>query len=209
MAVIEANSLDILWQANIAERRLWANAGVSRWTLKWPAICLAGFHMADEKEQLSLDSAARHILEECRMVLPGIQAVFGFQLIAVFNQGFAEKLSIMEQQLHLLSIILTVSAVALVMTPAALHRQIDPMAVTRRFIQSSTMLLLLSMFPLSMSICLDIYLIAHVITETIWLSLLIAAGLLLLFFSLWMVLPHLKKSGRRSLRSKLRIVRGV
>jgi hypothetical protein len=95
------------------------------------------------------------------------------------------------------------------MTPAALHRQIDPMAVTRRFIQSSTMLLLLSMFPLSMSICLDIYLIAHVITETIWLSLLIAAGLLLLFFSLWMVLPHLKKSSRRSLRSKLRIVRGV
>ena len=165
--------------------------------------------MADEKEQLSLDSAARHILEQCRMVLPGIQALFGFQLIAVFNQGFAEKLSIMEQQLHLLSIILTVSAVALVMTPAALHRQIDPMAVTRRFIQSSTMLLLLSMFPLSMSICLDIYLIAHVITETIWLSLLIAAGLLLLFFSLWMVLPHLKKSSRRSLRSKLRIVRGV
>jgi uncharacterized membrane protein len=165
--------------------------------------------MADEKEQLSLDSAARHILEECRMVLPGIQALFGFQLIAVFNQGFAEKLSTLEQQLHLLSIVLTVSAVALVMTPAALHRQIDPMAVSRRFIESSTMLLLLSMFPLSISICLDIYLIAHVITEMIWLSLLIAAGLLLLFFSLWMVLPHLKKSSRRSLRSKLRIVRGA
>ena len=164
--------------------------------------------MADEKEQLSLDSAARHILEECRMVLPGIQALFGFQLIAVFNQGFAEKLSIMEQQLHLLSIILTVSAVALVMTPAALHRQIDPMAVTRRFIQSSTMLLLLSMFPLSMSICLDIYLIAPLSQKRSGSVCLSLAGLLLLFFSLWMVLPHLKKSSRRSLRSKLRIVPG-
>lgn len=63
--------------------------------------------MGSDKEQLSLDSAARHILEECRMVLPGIQALFGFQLIAVFNQGFAEKLSAMGQQLHLLSIVLT------------------------------------------------------------------------------------------------------
>jgi hypothetical protein len=52
------------------------------------------------KEQLSLDSATRHILEECRMVLPGIQALFGFQLIAVFNQGFNEKLSTVQQQLH-------------------------------------------------------------------------------------------------------------
>ncbi|HEX7232797.1 MAG TPA: DUF6328 family protein [Candidatus Binatia bacterium] len=166
-------------------------------------------YMADDKEQLSLDAATKHILEECRMVLPGIQALFGFQLIAVFNQGFGEKLSTMEQQLHLLSIILTVTAVVLVMTPAALHRQIDPLAATRRFIESSTILLLFSMFPLSISICLDIYLIAHIITESIVLSLVIAAGLLLLFFSLWILLPYLKKSGRRSLRTKLRIAKEI
>jgi uncharacterized membrane protein len=165
--------------------------------------------MADEKQALSLDSATRHILEECRMVLPGIQALFGFQLIAVFNQSFAEKLSTMEQELHLVSIVLTVAAIALVMTPAALHRQIDPMAVTRRFIESSTMLLLLSMFPLGLSICLEIYLIARVITETVWLSLLIAAGLLLMFFSLWLLLPRVKKSGRGALRTKVGIAKEI
>src|SRR3982074_963763 len=105
------------------------------------------------KEEIKLDSAAAHILEECRMVLPGIQALFGFQLIAVFNDGFAEKLSAVQQRIHLASIILTVIAVALVMTPAALHRQIDPLSVTRRFIWSSTILLLLSLLPLAMSIC--------------------------------------------------------
>ena len=110
----------------------------------------------NNKEELSLDSATRHILEECRMVLPGIQALFGFQLIAVFNQGFNEKLSTAQQQLHFISIILTVCAVALVMTPAALHRQIDPLAVTRWFIDSSTILLLLSMFPLGLSISLEL-----------------------------------------------------
>ena len=89
------------------------------------------------------------------MVLPGIQALFGFQLIAVFNDGFAQKLSTIQQQIHFVSIVLTVIAIALVMTPAALHRQIDPLAVTRRFIRSSTILLILSMFPLAISICLE------------------------------------------------------
>ena len=127
------------------------------------------------------------------MVLPGIQALFGFQLIAVFNDGFAQKLSTVQQQIHFVSIVLTVFAIALVMTPAALHRQIDPLAVTRRFIRSSTILLILSMFPLAISICLEIYLIAQIITRLYWLSLLTAAGLFLLFLSLWTVLPHIEK----------------
>jgi Family of unknown function (DUF6328) len=150
------------------------------------------------KEELSLDSATRHILEECRMVLPGIQALFGFQLIAVFNQGFNEKLSTAQQQLHFVSIILTVCAVALVMTPAALHRQIDPLAVTRWFIDSSTMLLLLSMFPLGLSISLELYIIAQIITGLFWLSLLVAVAVLLLFFSLWVLLPNVKRGGWRT-----------
>jgi hypothetical protein len=83
------------------------------------------------------------------------------------------------------------------------------MAVTRRFIEWSTMLLLLSMFPLSISICLEIYLIALVITESVWLSLLTAAGLLLVFFLLWILLPHLKKNGRGRLKSKLKFAKGM
>ena len=75
-----------------------------------------------QEEQISLDSAARHLLEECRMVLPGIQALFGFQLIAVFNQGFDEKLSGDAQMVHLVALVLTALSMALVMTPAALHR---------------------------------------------------------------------------------------
>ena len=52
----------------------------------------------EEREELSLSKAAEYLLEECRMVLPGIQALFGFQLVAVFNQSFGEKLSSGEQR---------------------------------------------------------------------------------------------------------------
>jgi hypothetical protein len=34
------------------------------------------------------DKTGRDAIEEARMVLPGIQALFGFQLIAVFNERF-------------------------------------------------------------------------------------------------------------------------
>jgi len=51
-------------------------------------------------------------------VLPGIQALFGFQLIAVFNDGFGEKLSSGQQVMHLVSIVLVALAIALVMAAA-------------------------------------------------------------------------------------------
>ncbi len=64
----------------------------------------------EECEELPLSPAAEYLLEECRMVLPGIQALFGFQLIAVFNQGFGEKLTLGEQRLHIVAISMAVVA---------------------------------------------------------------------------------------------------
>src|SRR2546423_6190015 len=110
-------------------------------------------------EEISLDSAAAHLLEECRMVLPGIQALFGFQLIAVFNEGFSEKLSGGEQTVHLAAILLVSIAAALVMTPAAIHRQTQQRRVSERFLWLSSALVLGSMFPLALGLCLDVYLI--------------------------------------------------
>ena len=74
--------------------------------------------MEKERETLSLAEATTHLLEECRMVLPGVQALFGFQLIAVFNAGFSDKLSHAEQCVHLLALALVVVAGALIMSPA-------------------------------------------------------------------------------------------
>ena len=38
----------------------------------------------------TLEEEATHATDEARMVLPGIQAILGFQLIAVFNQRFED-----------------------------------------------------------------------------------------------------------------------
>jgi hypothetical protein len=145
---------------------------------------------SQRKEPLRLPEAANHLLEECRMVLPGIQALFGFQLVAVFSQRFAETLTSTEQIIHLVAIALVVVAVALVMTPAAYHRQTAPEEVTEEFIVLSTRLLLRSMLPLALGICLDCYLIAMVILKQKILSLLLSVILFILLITLWFLLPR-------------------
>jgi hypothetical protein len=144
----------------------------------------------DPAEVLSLDDAAMHLLNEARMVLPGIQALFGFQLIAVFNQGFSQKLSPGEQYLHLAATTLVVVAVALVMTPAALHRQLEPRSVSRRFISLSSRLLLWSMVPLAIGISVDLYLVARIILGTTLPAAMLAALMLLVYLGLWFWLPR-------------------
>jgi hypothetical protein len=65
-----------------------------------------------------IEKMARGAIEEARMMLPGIQALFGFQLIAVFNNRFME-IPTFEQELHLSAALLVAVAIALIMTPAA------------------------------------------------------------------------------------------
>src|SRR5256885_462626 len=120
-------------------------------------------HSSDEREEISLNDAATHVLEECHTVVPGMQALFGFQLIAVFSQGFDRQLSSIEKLVHLGAIMLVTIAIALVMAPAALHRQTEPRSVSKRFITISSRLLMASMAPLAVGICLDVYLVARVI----------------------------------------------
>src|SRR5437016_2955897 len=147
---------------------------------------------SEKREELPLSKAAEYLLDECRMVLPGIQALFGFQLIAVFNSGFDEKLTPSDRQLHLLAIALVAIAVAIIMTPAALHRQKGPYDVTDTFVRVSNRLLLWSMAPLALSISVDFYLICKIIIGRP-MVILFAAALFVLFVGLWFVLPRARR----------------
>ena len=151
---------------------------------------------SEEREDLSLNDAVTHLLEECRTVVPGMQALFGFQLIAVFNDAFRERLSPAERELHLAAIVLVTIAIVLVMAPAALHRQTEPMAVSRRFITISSRLLMASMVPLTVGLCLDVYVVARVIVDTRGVAAAIAVGLLGVFIVFWFVLPRLARFRR-------------
>jgi hypothetical protein len=143
-----------------------------------------------ERQELSLNDAATHVLEECRTVVPGMQALFGFQLIAVFSESFRTQLSQAERILHLTALVLVIIAIVLVMAPAALHRQTEPRAVSGRFITISSRLLMASMAPLAIGICLDVYVVSRVIVGTRAVAGIVAASLLVVCIVFWWLLPR-------------------
>jgi len=124
------------------------------------------------------------------MVLPGVQALFGFQLIAVFNAGFAEKLSPFEHKLHLVALTLVALAAMLIMTPAALHRQTGPREASEQFLRVGGRLLLCSMLPLLGGIGLDFYLIARIVLGDAQEAAAMALTLAALIATCWFLFPR-------------------
>jgi len=149
----------------------------------------------DAAERLTLSKAAQYLLEECRMILPGMQALFGFQLIAVFNPAFREELTPALQRMHLCALGLVAIAIVLVMAPAAYHRQTDLEEVRESFIVLSTRLVLWSMLPLAVGLCLDFYLVGYLILRSAWMAI-PAGGLFASFVGLWFVLPRSRRLQR-------------
>jgi hypothetical protein len=147
----------------------------------------------EEAEALPLTKAAQLLLEECRMVLPGIQALFGFQLVVVFSAEFARQLTGGEQRLHLAAIALSAVAAGIIMTPASLHRH--QREITDLFVRVTSRLLLASMVPLALSICLDFYLIGRMVTGREGFAL-VSAALLAFLGGLWFVLPRARSLQR-------------
>jgi uncharacterized protein DUF6328 len=145
------------------------------------------YHILTERPA-SLEEETRTTIEEARMVLPGIQALFGFQLIAVFNNRFHDFSGI-EQTLHLIALLLVALAIALIMTPAAYHRTAERGTVSRRFIDLASRLLESALMPLMLGISLDLFLLGRLILNDQVLSAAIPIAMFLIFFALWYVFP--------------------
>lgn len=146
----------------------------------------------EEQHRESLEEEATHATDEARMVLPGVQALLGFQLIAVFNQRF-EALGDVRQVVHLAAFLLVALATGLIMAPAAYHRQAERGRITRRFVDLASRLLTWSLVPLTAGIVIDTYLIAWLVLRRDGPSLLLAGGLLVVLGALWFGLPHLAR----------------
>jgi uncharacterized membrane protein len=145
---------------------------------------------------LDLEATATHILEECRMVLPGVQALFGFQLIAVFNQRF-ETVPFQNQLIHLLATASVVISAGLVMGPAAFHRIAEPDQVSQRFVRISSLLLLISMALLATGISLDIYVISTLVFANASIAFMCACLLFATLAALWFLLPAMSRKQNR------------
>lgn len=155
----------------------------------------------EDAQKLELKDQLSNTLEEARMVLPGIQALFGFQLIVVFQPQFEKALSDGEVRLHLLATALTAIAAALAIAPASLQRRAEPDRVTESFLRVATGQLTFAMWPLSIAVALDFALLARVVLKDETMAWSLAAGLFAIYLYLWVIYPRLF-SGRAAVRAE-------
>jgi hypothetical protein len=149
----------------------------------------------EEVHTEDLEAAATHATDEARMVLPGVQAIMGFQLIAVFNQRF-EALDIVDQLIHLAAFFLIALAMVLLMTPAAYHRIVECGSVTKRFVALASTLIAAALVPLLLGLAMDFYILVVLVLYDRPAAIFAAAALGVLFAVLWFVLPFGVKATR-------------
>jgi hypothetical protein len=139
-------------------------------------------------ERESLKDEMRNVVEEARMVIPGIQALFGFQTMAVFNNRF-EDLPQPAVVAYLIGLGLLALAIGLLMTPAAYHRIAERGQVSRRMIDLSSRLITAGLVPLMISLALDVYVVCIAAVDDARLGIGAAVAAIIVFTGLWFVFP--------------------
>lgn len=144
--------------------------------------------MPDERERESLPDETRSAIEEVRTVLPGLQALFGFQLIAVFNERF-EKIAEPARVLHLCSLLLVAIAIACVMAPAAFHRIAERGWVSRILINVTSNFLTAGMAMLAIALAVEVGLVSALVLRSRPTGFLCGGVLIVLLTLFWFILP--------------------
>lgn len=140
-----------------------------------------------ESKSSKLDRELGELLQELRVLLPGVQVLFAFLLTVPFSQRFDELVEA-EKGLYLAALICAALASALLVSPSAFHRILFRERDKEWLILTSNRLAIAGMAFLAFSMGCSLFLVAEVIYGS-RLASFVAGGLGLVFVVLWYVVP--------------------
>ena len=146
----------------------------------------------EESGGTSLVERIDHMLTEARMVLPGGQALLGFQLAIVVTEAF-DRLPAGSKLVHGASLALVGLAVVLLMAPASYHRIVYRGEDTEHFHRFGSRLITAAMAPLGLGISGDVYVVMTRIAGSETVGIVSSALALAAFAVLWFVWPAIAR----------------
>lgn len=149
-----------------------------------------------EMAESSVDKKIRHVLTEARMVLPGAQALVGFQLAATSSEAFRE-LPRTVQWIHVGAVLLTAATIVLLIAPAAYHRIVEAGEATEGFHRVASALVLAAIAPLSFSLSADLGVVAYRLFRSAAIATALGAAALGTLLTAWYALPLVARAARR------------
>jgi Family of unknown function (DUF6328) len=144
--------------------------------------------MADgESKGERLDRELMELLQELRVILPGVQVLLAFLLTAPFQQRFADLPGSLRNAFFA-SIACATLATALLIAPSAHHRLRWRAGEKERLLRMGNQMALWGTVFLAAAIVLALYVVTNVLF-TSELALLTAGAAVIVFGALWYVLP--------------------
>ncbi len=138
----------------------------------------------NQEEHTELSTRVKEVLIECRVVLPGAQALLGFQLIIMWMTDF-QKIPQSWKLLHLASLSSIAVCTILLITPAAYHRIVEQGEDSEALIRVTDRALLWAMAFLGLGICGDFYVVSRRTGFSSGVSSFLTLTLLALCFGSW------------------------
>lgn len=154
--------------------------------------------MREEQKPTPLPVKIDQMLTEARVILPGAQALLGFQLTVTLMRTF-EQLPESIKLLHVAALCCVGLAVILLMTPAALHRISFGGEDTATFLRLGSGFVIAAPAALALGIAGDLFVAAYKSSDSQNLAGVIAAASFVLLMVFWFALPlYLRATMARS-----------
>jgi len=146
-----------------------------------------------ENEHERLNRELDQLLNELRVVLPGVQVLFAFLLTAVFAAGF-DRMDDDGRAVYLTAVVLTAIATVLLMAPTMHHRLRFREGVKEQMIRTVNRLTIAGMSMLGLAIGCALYVVGDVgfrLTSARWLG----PALVVVAVVVWFVVPMRYRDG--------------
>ncbi len=154
--------------------------------------------MTEQSGRTPLSTKVEQMLTEARIIIPGCQALLGFQLVAMMTQAF-DELPQDAKIMHAAGLCCVTIAMILLMTPAALHRLSFGGNDSERFLRLGSAFVIAGPLPLALGIAADVYVVFLKINHSATFTVLASSVLLLAMLALWYFYPvWLRASGMKS-----------
>jgi hypothetical protein len=111
-----------------------------------------------EVSQTSLSTKIEQLLTEARVIIPGAQALFGFQFIAMLTTSF-DRLPQTSKSIHAAALGLVAINVILLMMPAALHRLSFDGENSATFLSMASVIVIIAPLFLAAGISAEMYVV--------------------------------------------------
>lgn len=144
--------------------------------------------MQETSNKTPLKSKIEQMLTEARVIIPGGQALLGFQLIATFAKAFNE-LPDLFKYVHWAALCAVALAVILLMTPAALHRLSFQGEDDPEFFSIGSRLVIAASIPLAIGISGDVAVVFFKTTGDTAIALSAGAIALFALLAFWLAYP--------------------